>query len=118
MSKDAFKTFAKSHPEIATSVLNNQTTWQKLYELYEIYGEESTIWNDILNRTTQTATTDPISSFRELFSTFKNIDLNSVQSGITNLQKTLSLLQELGVGQKSSQSLPYEPRPLYQYFED
>lgn len=116
MSKEAFKTFAKAHPEIATSVLNNQTTWQKLYELYEIYGEDSTIWNNILNKTT--TSTDPISSFKELFSTFKNIDLNSVQSGITNLQKTLGLLQELGVGKRNNQSLPYEPRPLYQYFED
>ena len=114
MSKETFKMFAKKHPELANSVINNQITWQKLYELYEIYGENNDIWNTF---TTKTDVSSSIASLKDIFNNFKNIDLNSVQKGITNLQKTLGLLQELGVGNKTNQ-LPYEPRPLYQYFED
>ena len=35
MSKETFKVFARSHPELATQVINNTTSWQKLYELYQ-----------------------------------------------------------------------------------
>ena len=28
MSKETFKAFARNHPELATSVLKNNTTWQ------------------------------------------------------------------------------------------
>lgn len=45
MSKDTFKIFAGKHPELAESVLKSKTTWQKLYELYDIYGENSTVWD-------------------------------------------------------------------------
>ena len=114
MSKETFKLFAKNHPELATYVINNQITWQKLYELYEIYGEKNDIWNNIIPKTDLSSS---VASLKDIFNNFKNIDLNSVQKGITNLQKTLGLLQELGIGNKTSQ-LPYEPRPLYQYFED
>ena len=43
MSKETFKTFAKQHPELAKTVLNGTTTWQKLYEIYDIYGIDSSM---------------------------------------------------------------------------
>ena len=49
MSKDAFKSFARSHTELANYVMSGKTNWQKLYELYEIYGENSSIWDDYLS---------------------------------------------------------------------
>ena len=52
MSKETFKAFARNHPELATSVLKNNTTWQKLYEIYEIYGESSNIWNTYITPST------------------------------------------------------------------
>ena len=51
MSKESFKLFARLHPELADSVINNNITWQKLYELYDIYGENSSVWNQYLNTT-------------------------------------------------------------------
>ena len=110
MSKESFKQFARKHPELANKVINNDISWQKLYELYEIYGEDNSIWNNyITNETT---------SIKELLNNFKNIDLTSIQKTITNLQKSLSVIQDLGVGQTNASSLPYERKPLYKYFED
>lgn len=118
MSKESFKVFARSHPELATSVLNEKTTWQKLYELYEIYGENSQVWDGYLSRNNiiskaSSATT----SIKDLISTVKNIDLDTVQKGVTNLQKTIGLIQDIGIG-KVSKEASYEPRPMYKYFED
>lgn len=123
MSKETFKAFARSHPELATSVLKNNTTWQKLYEIYEIYGESSNIWNTYITPSTaasslRTPSTSSTTSFKDLFNTVKNIDLNSVQKGVENLQKTISILQDIGfTNTKSVQNL-YEPRPIYKHFED
>ncbi len=123
MSKETFKAFARSHPELATSVQKNNTTWQKLYEIYEIYGESSNIWNTYITPSTaasslRTTSTSAATSFKDLFNTVKNIDLNSVQKGVENLQKTIGILQDIGfTNTKGAQNL-YEPRPIYKHFED
>ena len=53
MSKEAFKIFARNHPELATQVINDKISWQKLYELYEIYGEDGNIWNKYISKNTE-----------------------------------------------------------------
>ena len=110
MSKESFKLFARNHPELANKVMNNDISWQKLFELYEIYGEDNSIWNNYISNET--------TSIKDIINNIKNIDLTSIQKTITNLQKSLSIIQDLGVGQTSTPSLPYERKPLYKYFED
>lgn len=120
MSKDTFKSFARLHPELATTVLNGKASWQQLYEIFEIYGESNSIWNNYLK--TSSAISDvsktASSSVRDVVNTFKNLDMDSVQKGITNIQKTIGLLQDIGLGSKTPTSKTYEPRPLYKHFED
>ena len=43
MSKQNFISYARNHPELANYVLNGKVTWQQLYEIYEIYGENNNI---------------------------------------------------------------------------
>ncbi len=115
MSKETFKSFARIHPELARSVLSGKTSWQKLYELYDIYGESNPIWQDFFDTVVPTTQ----STFKDLFNTFRNLDMESVQKGVTNLQKTIGLLQDIGFGNnKTTTQNNYEPRPLYKYFED
>lgn len=120
MSKETFKAFARSHPELATSVMKNNATWQKLYELYEIYGENSQVWDGYFSKTTSLSdkTTAFSSSFKDLFNTVKNVDLESVKKGVNNLQKTIGLLQDIGFSTTASKTPTYEPRPIHKYFED
>ena len=84
MSLDLFKQFARSHPELATNVMNNKTSWQKLYELFEMYGENSSVWDKYFVR--KATTGEVTSSFSDLFNMIKNVDLESVQKGVNNLQ--------------------------------
>lgn len=121
MSKESFKTFARSHKELANYIINGKTSWQKLYELYEIYGENSSVWDDYFSSSynrSSSITSD--TTFKDLFNTIKNVDLDSVQKGITNIQKTIGLLQDIGIGSNSlpNNTTSYEPRPIYKYFED
>ena len=110
MSKELFKKFARKNPSLANTVLNGTATWQQLYELYEIYGENNSVWQKYLNEKET-----PINSFKEIFNTFKNLDVDSVQQGITNLQKTIGLLQDIGIGNALKEN---SPQPIYQKFND
>lgn len=114
MSKEKFKDFARLHPELAKSVISNKVSWQKLYELYDIYGENSSVWNEYFNNNI-----DSENKISDIMSTIKKVDLKSVQSGIQSIQKAIGLLQEIGVGKVNDiPNNEYKARPLYKYFED
>ena len=112
MSKETFKLFVRSHPELANHVLKNNTSWQQLYEIYELYGENNSIWNTYFTKESVTDTiTSGASTIKEFISNLKNIDMDSVQKGINNIQKTIGLLQDIGLTKKESE-------PIYKRFED
>lgn len=115
MSKDTFKSFARLHPELATTVLEGKASWQQLYELYEIYGEDTPLWGNYLQK--ESIQKESQSSFKDIFNTLKNLDMDTVQKGITNLQKTIGLLQDVGLTNKPNIKT-YEPRPIYKNFGD
>ena len=102
MSKESFKMFARNNPELATTVLENKASWQQLYELYEIYGEESNIWNNYITKKENT--------LKDIIESIKKLDLNTFQEGINNIQKTIGLIQSIGISNK-------EPKPLYKRFD-
>ena len=45
MSKENFKNFVRQNPELADYVLDKKVTWQQLYEIYDMYGENNQIWD-------------------------------------------------------------------------
>ena len=40
---DNFKNFVKNNPHLITYVNNGSYTWQKFYEMYDLYGEKHDI---------------------------------------------------------------------------
>lgn len=120
MSKENFKMFVRSHPELVHYVTNNQMTWQKFYELYDMYGEDENIWKEYLTTTTHQVNETKksnVSSLGELMGFVKNIDLDSVENGINSLQRVLGVLQDFGTNKATTEN-SYKPRPLYKHFED
>ena len=113
MSLEKFKSFVKQRPVLAHYVQNGSTSWQKLYELYELYGENSSIWNKYLYNDSNT-------TLKDVFSMIKNIDISEVQNSIISVQKGIKYIENL-VKEKEN-NLPkrntYEARPLYKYFDD
>ena len=91
MSKiDNFKNFIYNHPEFIEQVKINDISWQSLYELYDIYGEDIKIWNKYLNNKN-----DTLFNIKGILNKIKNIDLNSLEENITNIQKAVGLVEEL-----------------------
>lgn len=113
MSKESFKLFAKSHPELLNYIKSGDMTWQKFYEIYDIYGEDESAWKTYLS-------SDKI-SFPNIKDMIKNIDTKSIQNHINNAQKAIGVVQELASKKGGTDLLtkgPLSPRPITKIFED
>ena len=111
--KESFKLFAKNHPELITYLNNNpDMSWQRLYEIYDIYGEDEKTWEPYLS---SSKTNSNISDV------IKQIDMNKMKEHINTAQKALNLIKELttkGAENISSIKGPTIPRPLTKFFGD
>lgn len=120
--KEQFKTFVKSHPELIRHVKNGSMTWQKFYEIYDMYGDDEKVWSEyFFNETTSTAAgAASVLGISEIFNWLKKIDLDNVRSGIGNIQKVVGLLQDFTKKDEpnNTNSSEYRPRPIYRSFED
>lgn len=121
---DNFKLFVKNNPILLKYIKNNEMTWQKFYEIYDIYGEEDSAWHDYLETEKTTSETvnaaktgASIASIGELFKLFKGIDLDNVQEGIQSIQRVVGMVGDLS-NKNSTPTTEYKPRPLYKHFDD
>lgn len=122
---DSFKLFVKKNPNLITHVRDGDMSWQRFYELYDLYGEDDSVWKDyiikkdIRKETGNVTTNSNISSnsFSNIFDMVKNIDTDKLQNGITSMQKAIGLFSEMLVKDKTDVST-YTPRPIYRKFDD
>ena len=120
MSKEDFKGFVRKNPILAKRVNNNEVTWQKLYEMYNLYGEDNNVWNDYLEKKddVKKVTVTNQKAFNELVNMVKNVDLEKGRHGIEGVKKTISLVQDRGLGGSNNNQSTYQARPLYQHLDD
>ena len=94
MKKEEFKEFVKRNPKLVEYVKKDEMTWQKFYEMYDLYGEENEIWDKYLKQEEVKETTKNVISgltLSEVVNWVKNIDLDSLQQGIGNVQRVLGV---------------------------
>lgn len=120
MKQEEFKNFVRTKPELIKFVQNGEMTWQKFYELYDLYGTDEKVWNKyILDE--RSPVEDSISKITNMV---KNVDVDSIKSHINTAQKAIDFVADLT--KKNGVSNPVEnlakgpvaPRPLNKFFED
>lgn len=117
MSKiDEFKQFVKNNPSLVKYVNSNEMSWQKFYEMYDIYGDNNEIWNSYFEQKEVTQETTKALALADIIGWFKNIDLDTFQNNINSVQRVVGVLQDLGT--KDTKESVYKPRPIYKHFED
>ena len=109
--KEDFKNFVNNHKELIKYVNTDKMTWQKFYDMYSLYGENSDVWDEYLNKKD-----DKSISVKDILDSLKNLDADEVQKNINSLNKILSLISSLV--SKDKEEPVYEPMPLYKKFED
>ena len=114
MSVENFKKFVKTKPTLADYVAKGEITWQKFYDMYELYGEKSSVWDKYLSVPNSV-------TIKDIFERFQNIEVTEIQNSITSLQKAVGYIEELVRSKEKETPInksPYEARPLYRYFDD
>lgn len=118
--KQEFKDFVKTRPELIKHVQNGSMTWQKFYELYDLYGSDKSVWDKYILNDRST----PVDSISKITDMVKHVDVDSIKSHINTAQKAIDFVQDLtkkGDLPSATQSLskgPVSPRPLNKFFED
>lgn len=110
MSKDDFKAFIRTKPELANYVTSGDMTWQKFYELYDIYGEDKNIWDKYTKKTTPKVT-----EFLDKFNP------DNFQKHLETAQKAIDIFSEFankGVDNVTNNIKPNIERPLSKFFGD
>ena len=118
MSKmTSFKEFVKENPSLVSFVKEDKMTWQKFYEMYDLYGSDNEVWKEYLNpvETAKAAVTSV--GITDFLNWVKTVDLDSLQEGINSVSRVVGLLQDFGIKDTNTKST-YTPRPIYKHFED
>ena len=117
--KEEFKKFVKENPVLIKYVDSKEKTWQEFYEMYDLYGNDSNVWEKYLkDSNNQVITKNKVSSINDFVSLFKSIDLDSLQKSIESVQRVISVFQDITSSNKEEVKKEYVPRPLYRHFED
>ena len=121
--KEQFKEFVKKNPILIKYVDSNEMTWQKFYEMYDLYGENNSVWDKYLesNKTNSINDITKTSAFTDFIAFLKTINLDSLQEGIGSIQRVLGVFQDFSGNKDNSTNTDkkeYKPRPLYKHFED
>ena len=120
MKKEEFKEFVKNNPKLLNYVKEGKMTWQGFYEIYDMYGSDSNVWDEYIKEEKKVENVSKgISSLTlsEVVKWVKNVDLNSLEQSIGNIQKVLGVVQDF-TKKDTKETSVYKPRPLYKHFED
>ena len=100
--KDEFKEFASKNKYLASYVNSGKTTWQKLYETYDIYGPDDNIWNSFKTIKEPVKEEKNLSNaVKSVIDNIKKIDVDKLEENIDSLQKALGFLEEIVVTKDS-----------------
>ena len=81
---DEFKQFVKSKPNFISLVQKGDYSWQQLYEMYVLYGENHKIWQQLDKKENSISTID-------LLNIIKDIDIDTLILGMQSLEKLLDI---------------------------
>ncbi len=117
-----FKNFVSKNPGLLKYVKEGSMTWQKFYEIYDLYGEKEEVWKEYIQKPKEEAvqqTATQALGFTDILTWLKTADLSKVEEGINSVQRVIGVLQDLGGTPTSeAKTTSYKPRPLYKHFED
>jgi len=87
--KEEFKAFIRNKEFLIDKVNRGETTWQKLYEIYDLYGESASVFNE--SRKEEEVRENKANN---LLKAFEDIDVNKINENLEGVRKILAVLGE------------------------
>lgn len=93
MSKlDEFKEFVKDKPFLQEKVDKKETTWQSLYETYDLFGKEADVFkNENVKEENVTSKTNNENSILKML---EGVNLDKISENLEGMKKILGVLGE------------------------
>lgn len=118
--KEEFKKFIKDNPYLGKSVREGKTTFQKLYELYDIYGEDEDMFKEykVEEEIEKVENKETISN---IINSIKGINMDEVKKNIESLQSAVSFIEDFVLPEKNTKNIVeavVNPKPLDGLFDD
>ena len=110
---DEFKAFIKDKEFLIDKVNNKEITWQGLYEIYDLYGENASIFKKN-NKQEETTNNTSENKVNNLLKAFEGVDVNKINENLEGVRKVLAVLSEFSKKEDVKPKRTYE-RPNNRY---
>ncbi|MDD6302019.1 MAG: spore coat protein YlbD [Bacillales bacterium] len=92
---EKFKKFVSSRPYLKDKVDAKKTSWQELFEHYDLYGEDDEIFIEEKQERKQK------SNFSNVLDMLSGIDIDKIADGLNGMKKVLNILSEVMVNDEN-----------------
>ena len=91
-----YKEFIKDKEFLIDKVNNKETTWQNLYEIYDLYGKDASIFSnkEEVKAETNTDNNENENRVSSLLKAFEGMDVNKINENLEGVRKILAVLGE------------------------
>lgn len=87
---DEFKEFVKDKPFLKERVDKKETTWQSLYETYDLFGKDADVFKEKKDGTINQTRNNPSSLLKML----EGVNLDKINENLEGMKKILGVLGE------------------------
>lgn len=88
---DEFKEFVKDKPFLREKVNNKETTWQSLYETYDLFGKEADVFKD---SNEEVRNNSGNSGPNSLLKMLEGVNIDKINENLEGMKKILGVLGE------------------------
>ena len=88
---DEFKEFVKDKPFLREKVNNGETTWQSLYETYDLFGKDADVFKEVKE---ESKNKDTRNNPNSLLKMLEGVNLDKINENLEGMKKILGVLGE------------------------
>lgn len=90
---EEFKAFIKDKPFLREKVNNKETTWQSLYETYDLFGKDADVFKEQKAEETYTRNTSNGNN-NSILKMLEGVNLDKISENLEGMKKILGVLGE------------------------
>ncbi|MFC3040220.1 YlbD family protein [Virgibacillus xinjiangensis] len=117
-----FKKFINKYPSLRAEIRRSGRSWQEYYEKWALLGEDDEFWAPYKKEKEAKDTDGPNEKspelFRQLMKVAEHMDINKIQSQVSQLNHSIAAVQEIIQQFQKSKHTPPRPRDPFDWFGD